>query len=152
MHVFNYPRVTETSKWCYQYTLQQKMRVFFLQHPTNTWYCQIHFYFANQLSMKRISFFKICISLEKCKMVESLFIYLLAIVFPCLVIPLYILCTYFLFSYLSFIIDLQQLFIFSQYFSFVINVENIFSPSMDSTLILFKVYLSCRWFYVKQSY
>lgn len=97
MHVLNYPRKTETSilnGFTNKLFNKTCTGVFLPQHPINTWYCEIHFYFANHLGMKRISFFKICISLQKCKMAESLFICLLAIVFPCLVIPVYILCTY----------------------------------------------------------
>lgn len=109
MNVLNYPRKTETSilnGFTNKLFNKRCMGVFLPQHPINTWYCQIHFYFANHLCMKRISFFKICISLQKCKMAESLFICLLAIVFPCLAIPVYILGTYFLFSFLSFIVHL----------------------------------------------
>lgn len=142
MSVFNYPRMTETSNLSGTTTILFNRNIWELYFSnTNIWYCRFIFIFANYMSIKKISFFKICISLQKCKRL-SLFICLLAIVFPCLLIPLYILCTYLLLAISLLLLICSSYFIFSILFIFFINVENIFFLFMDGTLCLSYTY----WF------
>lgn len=108
MPVFNYHRVTETSDLSGTATILFNRNVWefsFSNIPQIFDIARFIFILLITWALKESHFSKFAFPYRNAKQL-SLFICLLAIVFPRLLIPLYILCTYFLFSYLSFIIDL----------------------------------------------
>lgn len=134
MSVFNYPRMTETSNLSGTTTILSNRNIwelYFSNIPINILYYRFILCIITW-ALKESHFFKICISLQKCKRL-SLFICLLAIVFPCLLIP-YILCTYFLLAISLYYWFVAVIFIFFNTL-FFINVENIFFLFMDGNFV-----------------
>lgn len=108
MSVFNYPRMTEASNLSGTTTIlfnRNIWELYFSNIPQIFDIARFIFILLITWALKEFHFSKFAFPYRNAKRL-SLFICLLAIVFPCLLIPLYIPCTYFLFSYFSFIIDL----------------------------------------------